>query len=246
MLATPAWSHTDLIEQINNLTAELQHQPTDVELLMQRGDLYRRHEDYETAARDFATARKLRPDFPLLDFYQGRLFLETGDATAAERLLKQYLDVHPEHAAAWVLLGDAKMVLDQPEVAAENYAQAIIRSQKPSPSLYRLQILALVAAGEQHWSGARKIVDEGLSRFPIEVSLLGLGTDIALAENAPATAIAYIELLPQPILKLPQWKSRLGLQECLIDPPKNVENSASACLLTARKALNQHLDQDNS
>lgn len=210
---------------------------------MQRGDVYRRREDYAAAARDFTAARNIQADFPLLDFYQGRLFLATGDAIEAERLLTQYLGVHPEHAAAWVLLGDARMDLDRPETAAENYAQAITRSTKPSPSLYRLQILALVTAGEQHWSGARRVVDEGLSRFPMEVSLLGLGTDIALAENAPATASAYIESLTQPILKLPQWQSRINLQQCLKESLSDTKATNSACLEAANRALKKQLAQ---
>jgi len=242
-LATPAWSHPDLLAQIENLTAELQQQPADAELLMKRGDLYRRHADYAAAEQDFAAARAIHPRHPLLDFYQGRLQLEMGDSAAAENLLKHYLAVHAEHAGAWVLLGQARLGLNQPEAAAEDYAQAIRRSARPSPSLYRLQVLAMLTAGEQHWEAARMVVDAGLGRFPQEASLLGLGTNIALAQNSPDIASGYIETLPPAILKLEIWQSRLELQRCLGEKTADAEVAKSACLRTAINALKAQLDQ---
>ena len=238
-LANPAWSHPDLVAQIEDLTAKLLQQPADPGLLVQRGDLYRRHADYSAAAQDFATARAIRPDFPELDFYQGRLRLETGDAATAEELFTHYLVAHPEHAGAWALRAQARLGLEHAEAAAEDYAQAIRRSANPSPSLYRLQILALVAAGEQHWQTAREVVDTGLDRFPREVSLLGLGTDIALAENLPVIATTYIETLPAALIELDRWQSRLELRRCLSERLPGAENSKPACLQEAINTLQQ-------
>jgi tetratricopeptide (TPR) repeat protein len=240
-LANPAWSHPDLEAQIEDLTAKLQQQPADPGLLAQRGDLYRRHADYIAATQDFATARAIRPEFPELDFYQGRLRLETGDAAAAEGLFTHYLASHPEHAGAWALRGQARLGLEQAEAAAEDYAQAIRRSTNPSPSLYRLQILALVAAGEEHWRAARQVVDAGLERFPREVSLLGLGTDIALAENFPVIATSYIETLPAALIELDRWQSRLELRRCLSEKLPGAEISKPACLQEAINTLRGNL-----
>jgi len=242
-LATPAWSHPDLLAQIENLTAELQQQPADAELLIKRGDLYRRDADYTAAAQDFTAARAIQPHHPLLDFYQGRLQLEMADPAAAEGLLKRYLAAHPEHAGAWVLLGQARLGLNQAEAAAEDYAQAIRRSARPSPSLYRLQVLALLTAGEQHWDAARMVVDAGLGRFPQEVSLLGLGTDIALAQNSPDIASGYIETLPQAVLNLERWQSRLKLQQCLGEKTADAGVAGSSCLQTAMDVLKEQLVQ---
>jgi tetratricopeptide (TPR) repeat protein len=238
-LAGPAWSHPDLVAQIEDLTAKLLQQPADPGLLVQRGDLYRRHADYIAAAQDFATARAIRPDFPKLDFYQGRLMLEAGDAAAAEGLLTHYLAAHPEHAGAWALRGQTRLGLGHAEAAAEDYAQAIRRSANPSPSLYRLQILALVAAGEQHWPAAREVVDAGLDRFPREASLLGLGTDIALAGNLPVIATTYIETLPAALIELARWQTRLELRRCLSEQLPDAEISKPACLQEAINTLQQ-------
>jgi len=240
-LAPPAWGHPDLLAQIEYLSGQLRQQPADAELLIKRGDLYRRHADYRAAAQDFAAARAIQPDHPLLDFYRSRLSLETGDATAAESLLQSYLAAHPEHAGAWVLLGQARLGLGHPEAAAADYARAINRSAKPSPSLYRLQVLALLAAGEAHWQAAREVVDAGLERFPQEMSLLGLGTDIALAADMPDIAAAYIETLPQAMVRLERWQSRLELRRCLGAKTRGAEVANSRCLEAANKALKEQL-----
>jgi hypothetical protein len=68
-LATPAWSHPDLL-QIEELDLALAPRPKDADLLARRGDLYRQHEDYAAAALDLAAARAAQPDYPLLDLFE--------------------------------------------------------------------------------------------------------------------------------------------------------------------------------
>jgi len=215
MLVSPAWGHPELLAQIELLDTEIQQQPGNAELLIRRGDLYRREQDYSAAQRDFAAARELQPGHSEIDFFQGRLQLERGDFVAADLQLSRYLVAHPEHASAWTLRGETRLAQGLPVEAAQDYAQAIAHSDAPSPSLYRQQVLALVAAGEEYYKPARKIADAGLDRFPGEMSLLGLATDIALAEDEPGAAALYMQRLPASIKKLPAWQTRRERAQCL-------------------------------
>ena len=61
-LSVTAFAHPDLVLQIEALDIQLESNPTDSESLIKRGDLYRRHEDYNAAATDFAAARKINPE----------------------------------------------------------------------------------------------------------------------------------------------------------------------------------------
>ena len=234
MLPLSAFSHADLVLQIESLNTQIIANPTNTELLMKRGDLHRRHEDYPAAARDFAAAREANPDNTLLDFYQGRLLFDQGEAVAAETLLEKYLGTHPEHAKAWALRGEINIRLQQAEPAAGYFSQAIQRTGTPSPSLYRSQILSLVSAGESQWDEASQVADMGLHHFGLEVSLLGLGIDVALANNQPLKAGQYIELLPQALRALPQWESRIKAADCIT----STEPETSApCLQQAKHHL---------
>ncbi len=236
LLSVSVWAHPDLLAQIEALDARLQQQPEDAELLMRRGDLYRRHEDYAAARRDFAAARQAQPELPLLDFYQGRLALETGEASLASSLLNRYLASQPQHAGAWVLLAEAEWAQQQPVVAAGHYQQAITRSPTPTPALYRQWSLALAAAGPAHWTAAGAAAAQGLERFPADVSLLGLATDIALASGLASQAADLIAQLPGPLRKLQQWQARAQLQNCMAAPqPTGAPDQA--CLQQAKERL---------
>jgi len=233
-LSVDSFAHPDLILQIESLDVQIKSSPEDTELLIKRGDLYRRHESYPAAAKDFATARKINPDNSLLDFYEGHLLFGSGDFEAAELHFKKYLTNHSEHAKAWGLRGETAIRLKNPEAAAPYFENAITHAQSPSPALYRSQILSLVSIGQTGWEDASQVVDQGLQHFGLEVSLLGLGIDIALADNQPHKAMQYLDTLPEPLLTLKQWQQRQNTSSCLSSADTNV---SARCLQQARTHL---------
>ena len=233
-LSVCVFAHPDLMLQIETLDEQLETNPTDTELLLKRGDLYRRHENFPAAAKDFAAARVASPENSLLDFYEGHLLFDSGDAEAADQHFEKYLGNHPGHAKAWALRGETNLRLKQPDSAAAYFAKAIAHAQSPSPALYRSQILSLVSIGDTHWEEASQVVDKGLNLFGLEVSLLGLGIDIALARNQPLKARHYLEMLPEALHSLSQWQIRLQTTRCLAST--NVADR-TRCLKQARVQL---------
>ncbi len=215
----PAWrdapAHPDLELQIERLTQEIAGQPRDVELLLRRGDLHRRHADWERAGEDLELARRLDPGHPLLDWYEGRLLAEAGQWAAAVRLLDRFLGAQPDHAAAYRVRAGARWRLNEPEAAARDFESAISHSERPAPGLYRSLVVAYVHTDASPRRAALAAVDRGLDRFPAEISLLGLGADIALAGGDPELASTYLEHLPAPLATLPQWAYRRALAACL-------------------------------
>ncbi len=210
-LPPPGFAHQELLSQIESLDAQLLERPGDPVLLLKRGDLYRRHGDYDAAQQDFAAAGQATPPPPDLDFFAGRLQLEAGRPDAALMSFNRYLAAHPGHVKSLTLRAEVFMALDQPVKAATDLGQAIGRSQNPSPGLFRQQALAFVSAGAGRWPDARTVIEDGLSRFPAEVSLLGLGTDLALALDDAESARQYISNLPAAVREFPQWRERLDL-----------------------------------
>jgi len=233
-LSVNTFAHPDLMLQIESLDVQIKSSPRDAELLIKRGDLYRRHENYPAASKDFATVRRINPDNSLLDFYEGHLLFDSGDFEAAELHFGKHLANHPEHAKAWGLRGETSIGLKQPELAAAYFANAIVYAQSPSPALYRSQILSLVSIGQNSWDDASQVADQGLKHFGLEVSLLGLGIDIALASNQPVKARQYLETLPKALRTLTQWQSRLHTTNCLASTDTQV---SADCLQQARLHL---------
>lgn len=203
-----AWGHPDLLLQIAELDEDLSRTPADTSLLVQRGDLYRRHGDYESAKRDFDAARALQSAPGEVDFLEGKLALESGNPDRAAELLNRYLVQHPQHAAGWLVMGDIEGTRGDSMAAAQNYAMALARSARPTPDLYMRQARSLANAGSDHAGEAMVVLNLGLEQFPQDVSLLGLATDISLDRGDSEEAARFINSLPQAIRKLPQWKHR--------------------------------------
>jgi Tfp pilus assembly protein PilF len=169
-----------------------------------------------------------------LAFFRGRLQLDAGQPAAAEQSFSRYLAGHPSQVKALILRAEARLELRQPMAAADDYSHAILLSESPSPELYRNNALSLVAAGEPQWPAARVVTDSGLSRFALEVSLLGLAVDIALAQDDLEGARLYFSRVPEAIRSLPRWASRSKLlAQFAADKP----SERAAALNKAREEL---------
>lgn len=235
-----SFAHPDLILQIEALGEQLSVDPDNTELLVKRGDLYRRHEDFENAARDFEAARAADPNYPATDLLEARLLLDIGQPEPAGKMLSRYLSLRPGHAFAWVLRGRANVRLGQFENAYNDFTTAIAISEKPSPEIYRLQILSLAAQGDDHPGRTLEAVKDGLNRFPYEMSLRGLGVDIALAHDRPETAKELIIEIPEGVRKLPQWSERIETTGCLENSDTQIRE---ACLNDAQLRLKKQFEQ---
>jgi predicted Zn-dependent protease len=241
-LSGPAGAHPDLLEQIALLDQQIAQQPDNAALRVARGDLHRRHGDHEAAARDFAAARSIQPDFATLALQQARLLLEVGDPAGAERLLTQDLAVHPERAVAWDLRGRANMALRRPQPAAADFEQAIRLSVAPSPALFREQALALTAAGPGQWEAAQSALAAALLRHPQDPALLGLASDIALARGRAGSARDLIGRVPEALHPLPRWTARLERAQCLDQAASGADAVAEPCLRAAREELEAQVE----
>lgn len=235
ILTLPALGHPDLVAQIERLDERLEAEPQNTDLLIRRGDLYRRHADYSAAARDFEAARALAPDHPEIDFHQGRLSLEAGELDAAVRFLDRFLAAKPQHPGAWRLRAETALGQGEGRRAADAFERAVRHSEAPAPALYREWVLALLAAGDR--PGALAAVDAGLERLGVEVSLLGLGADTALADLDAARARYYLDRLPAGLEVRPPWSERLAEANCLAGQNQASAARGAGCITGASERL---------
>jgi tetratricopeptide (TPR) repeat protein len=205
----------DLELQIEEISAQISLVPSNADLYLRRGDLYRRHQDWLNSARDFKKVRELEPDQAQIDWYEGRLEVDAGRWAECDRLLSRYLEGNENFSSAYHTRGWARWQLNRPEAAAHDYALAISNSERPAPALYRSLIITQFASGGDFLAQSAITVDAGLQRFPGEVSLLGLGVDLALADANADRAEGYMDTLSPGLSKLPQWTFRQAVLYCL-------------------------------
>ena len=217
LLALPAvvCAHPELQEQIDLVSIQIETDAGNAGLYLKRGNLHRRHQDWEAAYRDFVRARDLDPDLPDVDWLEGRTLVDAGRYQEGERLLNGYLATVPDNVSALQTRARARSSLGRHLEAASDYGSAIEHAEHPSPGLFDFQARELAAAGPENFPEAAEVVTAGLARFPGEVTLLGLRTDFALAAGEAAIARQQFDRLKPGLANLPQWALRLALTQCL-------------------------------
>ena len=208
------FAHPDLQLQIDQLSAQLEHDPDNVDLLLRRGDLQRRHEHWDLARLDFDRVREIQPDNDTVDWFEGRMEVQSGNAAEGVRYLERFLLNNPGHVIALQNRAEGYLLLNQSLLAAKDFETVIRESDKPAPSIYASGALAYIAAGANHYSAAMDLVQKGLSLFPNEITLTGIATDLSLARSDLDAAKRLINSLPVAVLNLPQWQTRIALLDC--------------------------------
>lgn len=232
-LCPALYAHSDLRLQIDELTRQLELKPDNPELLLRRGDLQRRHQNWDLARADFTTVREVQPDNPSVDWFEGRMEVEAGRPQEGVELLDRFLLTQPQQVIALQNRASGYLLLDQPLLAARDFQTVIQVSDNPAPTLFSANALAFVAAGSNYFPAAMIVVSKGLSQFPGEMALTEIATDLSLAQADTDTASKLVKQLPASIQKLPQWQIRIALLDCQLGDVSGLNGALNA--LTARQ-----------
>ena len=225
--------HPDLDLQIEEISWQISQSPSNADLYLKRGDLFRRHNDWLNAAWDFEKVRELEPDQAQIDWYEGRLEVNEGHWAEGDELLSRFLESNEKHASAYHTRAWARWQLGRPQAAAHDYASAILNSERPAPALYRSLVITQFASGGDLLAQSRATVDAGLQKFPGEISLLGLAVDLALADKNVDRAARYMGTLSAGLLELPQWTFRQAVLSCLQGDLETAISGFESLLLAA-------------
>lgn len=215
LLTGNAVAHPDLEQQIVVLNEAIRANPGAADLYLLRGDLHRRHGDWDAAQTDFNTARVLDPALTDLDWREGHTLVDAGQLAAGEALLTRFLERYPGHAGALETRAQARSMQGRHREAAEDFAASIAHGKQPAPVLFSNLAVEWLAASPPDANAAQAVLEQALQRFPAEVSLQGLAVDLALAEGRVLRARQLLETADPALQRLPQWAWRQNLATCL-------------------------------
>lgn len=118
------------------------------------------------------------------------LWLEGGDAAAAERELRRALDIRPNNPQAWVTLGRCLRELKRPEESLEAFRQAVLVS--PEDERFRLN-LANVLAAQQRREEAFEHIQAALDIRPDDPDVLSDAAAVLRQIGRVSEAVALYE-----------------------------------------------------
>jgi tetratricopeptide (TPR) repeat protein len=229
-----AFAEADIRWQLEDLTKQIGKQPTNAQLYLSRGDLYRAQERWDAAQADFDFACALNPAIEQVDFLRGRMYLEANWPISAKLALDRFLSKQSNHVEALVLRARALSRLESRFAASQDYTRAIQLSTEPRPDLYLERAQALSAEGEAYFKEALRGLDEGIKKLGPLVTLQLGAIDLEGKYKHYDEALARVDSIAAASPRKETWLARRG--ELLQQAGRNDE--ARAAFQSALEAIN--------
>jgi tetratricopeptide (TPR) repeat protein len=137
-------THSSLMKRVD---ARLAESPQDGGLWYQRAVLEFEHEDYVSAAIDFAKAEKFAPGQYAVLWWQGRIFEAQGNLPEGKAALDQYLEKVPNHWGARASRARIHMKLGANAEALGDFRSALANCPDAQPDLIHEVAHALASSG---------------------------------------------------------------------------------------------------
>ena len=229
------FAHGDFHTLITAANQDIEKDPTNPDLYLRRGELYRIHQQFEFAQKDIDAAATLAPSLPGLDLARARLLLDTAWPLSARAHLDKFLVAIPNHTEAYTLRSRAWARLGQPLYAAEDLSRAIAVTPEGAPDLYIERARTLAEAGSDQLEAALQGLDEGMKRMGSLVTLQLTAIDMELRRKNPDGALARIDVVMERSPRKESWLARKGeilLQAGRTEEAKKSYEAALAALNT--------------
>ncbi len=186
------WAHPGSELSLHYLSGQIAAAPAQ-HLYLQRASLLIEAGDFSAARADIDAAKTLG-DPRQVAYVQGLLLFHSGQAAAAIEQFSDYLQSHPgalpaleARARAWQQVGEAERALG-------DYRQFLAGSAAPAPGQY----LALA------------LLDQGMARLGMNISLQRAAIALALSNQQWAAAIRRQQLLGETMKHSPLWQLQLA------------------------------------
>jgi tetratricopeptide (TPR) repeat protein len=186
-----ALAHGDLHERIAALTRQLERDPRNAELWLQRADALRRHGEFAAALADVAASEKLKPNQPAADLQRARVWFDAGEFPKAVRATDACLARDPVSPDALVIRARSRARLGQTAAAVKDLSAVLALDATPLPDLYLERAQWQSALG--HLDAAVRGLDDGLARLGQTPSLVLPAIEYERCNGAFPAALARLE-----------------------------------------------------
>lgn len=203
-----AVAHGPVHEQIVRLSEEIKQFPDSADLFLQRGELYRHHQDWDAALTDYKSAQNLAPRLAMVDLCRGKLFFDAGKLPQAKAALDRFLAAAPNDAEGFLTRARVMAQLGSYAQAAIDYGRAIQNMSSPQPEHYYERSEALVSVGRT--MEALQGIDEGIRRLGGIVTLQLYAIELEINLQLYDEALRRLEKIAAESPRQEKWLARRG------------------------------------
>lgn len=210
LLPSRVAAHGDTHEMVRALTEELRQNPRDADAYFRRGELHRRHGEFDLALMDYETAQKYSTNSPMLDLARGLLYIEAKWPNSAKLYLDRFLARETNHVVGLSARAKAWLQLTNPAAAVADYTAAIRASTEPRPELYIERAQILITDDGKHLNEAIAGLDEGAERLGSVITLRLHAIELELRRHQTNAALTRLDQLIARSPRKETWYARKG------------------------------------
>lgn len=230
LAACTAHAHPEIETGLARLNTALAADPRNADLLLERGELYARHEEWLHAEANYLAAAEIAPRHAGIARARGSLALAQNRPVDALRFFNEAKALDPADSSVRILRARALRKLGRNEEAGTEYDRVLERLRSPSPDLF-LERAALLAP-----PAALPVLENALRRLgpvpALELRALALEESLGRVD----AALARLDRLSAGAERKENWLRRRG--DVLLRAGREKEaRAAYAAALAALAAL---------
>ncbi len=188
-----AKGHGPVHESIKRVTKEIEKNPSNASLYLERGKYYQVDSDFDHAFADFMKAKALNSDLEEVNFYCAKLFSEHHYPISALDYIQKYLIGRPSHINGLVLRASIYKQLGEDSLSVVDFEQAISLSREPKPEYYTQISKAVLLADSTNYPGAIRWLEKGEEKLGFNIVLKSYALDLAKKNKDYDKAINIID-----------------------------------------------------
>ena len=204
------FAHGTFHERIQSVTAKIEQDSLNAELYLDRGEMYRYHNEWQKALTDYDRAAALDSNLASVHLYRSQLMLENKKYENALTAIKHYLKQKPEDFHAVIIRARILGLLGLDLAAADDYAHALSKLAKPLPEYFIEHARILATAGDQYIDMALETLDAGTKRLGPVVTLQLFAIKLATRKKDYDGALSRLAKISSQSRRQEKWLLRRG------------------------------------
>ncbi len=195
-------AHGDMHEQIQELTKQLEKQPENAVLYVQRGLLWQAHGSYIDAKDDFQKALNLNENLHLVHLHLGQAYLGQEKPDSALFSIQSYIAHFPNNAVGLLTRGEAYFDLEKYDLSAKDYETAIgLKGEKAAVQDY----MSWAEAEKLTGGDAVACLEQGMDHLGNLITLQQKALDYEIQAQQYDQAVSRIETVLNGLQRKEVW-----------------------------------------
>lgn len=201
----------DLQGRIDRISVEIKKYPDSLQLIMKRGDLYRRQKEFFPAFEDYQVVLLKSPEHKEVNFSLSLLYLDHKFYNSGLVHINRYMGKQSGSVEAHLVRAELLENLKYFKDASTDYQYVIENYEKPRPSHYLAMSRCTIQADSANWKQSIQWLEKGKDKLGDIITLEQQALKIEMSQQEYQAAIARVDEILADLPRKEKWLYQKGL-----------------------------------